>query len=59
MPASTPVPDDDQITVKTCKTGFRVQRGSGADRPFLWVRPGELINLTNILIDEFEKSKKP
>jgi hypothetical protein len=56
MPAPTPVPDDDALTVKSCKTGFRIMRGRGEKHPFVWVRPGEVVHLANILIDELEKS---
>lgn len=49
------VPDDNSLTIKAFKNGFRIMRGSGSNRPFVWVRPSEVINLTNLLIDAFEK----
>jgi hypothetical protein len=51
------VPDDDALTVKTCKTGYRIMRGRGDGQPFVWVRPGELINLANLLVDAHEESE--
>jgi hypothetical protein len=50
------VTDDDALTVKVSTRGFRIMRGKGQNRPFVFVRPAEVINLTNLLIDAYEES---
>jgi hypothetical protein len=55
-PAKTvTVTDDDALTIKTSRRGFRIMRGSGPNRPFVFVRPSEVTNLCDLLIDAFEK----
>jgi hypothetical protein len=55
MPSNVTVRDNDALTIKAVKNGFRIMRGQGPNRPFIFVRLSEVINLTNLLIDAFEK----
>lgn len=50
------IKDDDSLTVKISTRGYRIMRGSGSNRPFVFVRHSELVNLTNRLIDAYEES---
>ena len=51
------IPDTDSnpLSVKRTKNGYRIMRGSGANNPYVFVRPGEVIALADHLIDAMEQ----
>jgi hypothetical protein len=53
MPANRTiaVPDDNALNVQVCRTGYRIKRGS---EHYIWVSPGEVTNLINLLADAQE-----